>query len=290
MVAGGNNNTVFIGLACFNRPEGLQHTISCMQAQTHDNWRMLISDNASDDPRVGEISRAAATADPRISYHRQEKNIGPAANFRFVAERADCPLFMWASDDDIWEPDYIKTLAGLLDGRPDCAMAFASIDNINCDGVSYRQYPGFSRFNSGDSRFDDARKFLAESEIMGKANLIYGLFRTDVVQSSIESFWDIADLEARGGDVVFLFGFIARHAIAGSDEVLLHKRINTAQKTFNLQYPEQAYFVPLGRYFSYARRHIAVAPDDGFSSLARKTLRRRLAGKYLSRMGIFSKR
>ncbi len=284
MGAGTGSDTVFIGLPCYNRPDGLRRAIACMQAQTHGDWRMLIADNASPDLRVGEIGHAAASADPRIAYIRQETNIGAAGNFRFVANRADAPFFMWASDDDVWEPDFIATLLALLKADPQHQMAFSSIDNINRDGLSYRSYPGFTRLNSGDSRLEDARRFLDDPEIMGKANLIYGIFRTDALKAAVDDYWEIADLGAHGGDVVFLFGFVARHPVIGTDAVLLHKRVPTTKTAYRLKHPPRGYFVRLRQYRGYLNRHLAVSPDEKIRIMARETLRKRLIDKYLCRM------
>lgn len=276
---------MFVGIPCYNRPDGLMRTIKCMQAQTHQNWTGLISDNASTDPRVAEIGIAAAAEDPRIGYVRQERNIGAAANFRFVAEKAGAPFFMWASDDDLWEPEYIETLLGLLSSRSDCQMAFASIDNINRDGVSYRSYPGFSRLNSGDDRLEDARRYINDPEIMGKANLIYGIFRTKALLNSIADFWEIADLNAHGGDVAFLFGFIARYPVIGTDEVLLHKRVPTDKTSYRLRFHPRSYFVPRRSFRGYLTRHASVAPDEEIRALVRRSFKKRLVEKYLYRVG-----
>lgn len=280
------NDTVFIGIPCFNRPDGLRRTIVCMQSQSHQQWRALISDNASTDPQVAAVGRSVAEADPRISYVRQSTNIGAVANFRFVADKADAPYFMWASDDDIWEPDFMATLLDLFAENPACRMTFASIDNINKDGITYRTYPGFTRLNAGENRRDDALKFLLDPEIMGKANLIYGLYRRETLQADLADYWDAAALDRYGGDVVFMFGFIARHPVAGTDRVLLHKRVPTNKTRYRLKRDPRSYFVPLSQYRSYVDRHLAVAPSETVRTIVRQTMRRRLWQKYLSRIGL----
>lgn len=284
MTSGNEDDAVFIGIPCYDRPDGLNRTIECLQAQTHANWRALISDNASFDPRVEACGRSAAAADPRITYVRQEANQGAAANFRFVAERADAPYFMWASDDDLWEPDFIETLLGLLKANPDHQMAFSSIDNINNDGICYRSYPGFTRLNSDANREDDAKRFLCDPEILGKANLLYGLFRTNSLKAHVASFLEVADLGSHGGDVVFLFGFIARHPVVGTDRVLLHKRVPTDKTTYRLRYDPRGYFVPRKQYRNYLARHLAVTPNEEIRSMIQPLFRKRLIDKYKFRM------
>lgn len=280
------NDEIFVGIPCFNRPDGLQRTIECMQAQTHRRWRALISDNASTDPQVEVVGRSAVERDPRFSYVQQSANIGAVANFRFVADQADAPYFMWASDDDLWEPDFMAALLNLFAEHPDCQMTFASIDNINKYDIAYRTYPGFTRLNAGENRQDDALKFLQDPEIMGKANLIYGLFRRETLMADLADYWDAAALDGHGGDVVFMFGFIARHPVIGTDRVLLHKRVATDKTRYRLKRDPRSYFVRLGQYRSYVERHLAVAPNEAVRAIVRQTMRRRLWEKYLSRIGL----
>ena len=266
---------VFIAVPCYNRPAGLERTLACMQGQSHRNWTALICDNASPDPGVREIAEKACSADKRFTYHRHPSNIGAVANFRFGADRAAFPYFMWASDDDLWESNFIETCLGMLLRRPDAAMAFGTINNVNSVGSVIRTYPGFSRFTSGKSRYADARAFIRDPEIMGKANLVYGLYRTDALKRSIAEFWDSACFGEWGGDMVFVYGIVCRYPIVLTDEVLLHKRIETDANTADLHRHPKAYFVPRSDYASYVARHAAVAPAPEFARLARTALRLR---------------
>lgn len=269
------DDDVFIAIPCYNRPAGLQHTIACLQRQTHSNWRALICDNGSPDPGVREIAEKACETDRRLTYHRHPDNVGAVANFRFGAERADGAYFMWASDDDLFEPNFIETCLAMLARRPDAAMAFGTVDNINRAGSVIRTLPGFSRLSSGMSRYEDARRFVRDPEIMGKANLIYGLYRTGALTRSIGEFWDAAGLGEWGGDMVFMYGFVCRHPVVVVDDVLLHKRVETDAETSAPSRHPKSYFVPRSEYASYVERHAAVAPAPEFARLARATLRLR---------------
>ena len=111
---------VFVGIPCFNRPAGLARTIECLQSQTNPSWAALISDNASPDPEVKAVAERVCANDSRFAYHRHGENIGAVANFKFVAEQADLPCFMWASDDDLWKPNFVETCLSLLSSATRC--------------------------------------------------------------------------------------------------------------------------------------------------------------------------
>jgi glycosyltransferase involved in cell wall biosynthesis len=266
---------VSVGLPTYNRPDGLAATLDCLTAQSHRDIDILVSDNCSTDPRVQAVILDFAARDTRIRHQRHATNLGAAANFKSVLDASTSPLFMWASDDDLWEPNFVAANLALLAADPDCQMAFSSIDNINARGVKIRDYPGFSRLTSGSTRRNDAARFILEPEILGKANLIYGLYRTAPLQQLAAELWDKIEFLSWGGDMVLLYAFIARHRIVASDEILLHKRMPVASnEPIGIGNP-RSYFVPSRHYRSFVARHKAVAPDADFAADVVRLMRRR---------------
>jgi glycosyltransferase involved in cell wall biosynthesis len=266
---------VSVGLPTYNRPEGLAATLNCLTAQTHHDIDILVSDNCSTDPRVQSVIHDYAARDPRIRHQRHATNLGAAPNFKSVLDAAANPFFMWASDDDLWEPNFIASNLALLEANSTAQMAFGGIDNINANGTKIRDYPGFSRLTSGSSRRDDAARFILEPEILGKANLIYGLFRTPALQQVATELWDKIEFLSWGGDVVLLYAFISRHSIVTTDNVLLHKRMPVASDEPIAIRDPRTYFVPSKHYKSYVARHQAVAPDADFAADVVRLMRRR---------------
>ena len=78
---------VSIGLPVFNGAHHLPQTLEALGKQTLTDYQLLISDNASTDGTEA-ICRAAAATDPRVSYQRNEENLGAARNFELLVERA----------------------------------------------------------------------------------------------------------------------------------------------------------------------------------------------------------
>ena len=273
-----SRDTVFVGIPCYNRAAGLADTIRCLQQQTHENWTALICDNASPDPEVRTVAERACSRDSRLRYHRNTENIGAANNFLNAALAANQPFFMWASDDDLWEPQFIADNLQQLEKFPDAQMSFCTIDSINRSGHVIRTLDGFSRFNSTGNRRADVATFLEDPEIMGKASLIYGLFRTESLRSCIDSCWDDAGFHAHGGDVVFLFAFVCRYPIVAHDECHLHKRQETRKWSKVLRRHPRWYKVTRrGEFESYVERHRKVASTTDYGDLAEIILKRRHA-------------
>ena len=156
-------------------------------------------------------------------------------------------------------------------------MAFCTIDTLNLDDRIIYQYPGFSKFTSSGERFQDAVFFLNEPEKLGKANLIYGLFRTSALQACIDEVWGDAYSEGGyAGDVVFNFSFVCRYPIVAHDAYHLHKRQPThARHRYFWRHP-RSYRATKQRYFeSYLKRCQKVAPTKEMAEAAESILRRR---------------
>lgn len=275
---------VSIALPTYNRPDSLAEAIRCFEAQTYPEWELTIFDNCSPNPQVAEVAQAACRRDQRIQYVRRPENVGASENFRLAAIEVNRPFFMWASDDDFWEPSFIATLMKLLQDRPDCAAAGCNIDNVNRSGRVFRRYPPISRLKIDGATHERIRAFIADPEILGKANLFYCIFRTEALQDAIRQIWADSCRQPHGADVVFLLGFLARHRIVTTDDVLLHKRIFTDKTSYRLRRDPRTYFVPLRQYRGYRNRMLSVVGDEAQRELVRSALRERLIGKYLYRL------
>jgi glycosyltransferase involved in cell wall biosynthesis len=106
---------VSVGIPVYNRPEGLFRTLSCITGQTYRNLEIILSDNASPGDGIEKVAREFMVVDPRIRYGRQPENIGVSANFKFVLKQATGKYFMWAADDDEWDPRFVEVCVRLLE-------------------------------------------------------------------------------------------------------------------------------------------------------------------------------
>lgn len=215
---------VSIGLPTYNRPEFLKLVLECFRRQTFSDFELIISDNASQDPDVQKLCERYALQDSRFRYVRQPINHGPERNFRFVYDQSRAPLFMWASDDDLWPSNFLEKGLAALDGNPLASAWFCQVVNINAHGDVIRRYPSFRRFQSTALKPADLIRFLWEPEIMGKANLIYSIFRRETLAEVIDLF-----LRERpsswGSDMNLVYGYLCRSNIVVDDQLMLQKRV-----------------------------------------------------------------
>ena len=216
---------VSIGLPTYNRPELLALVLECFRRQTFSDFELIVSDNASLNPEVQDLCERYARQDSRFRYTRQLTNRGAEKNFWFVYDQARAPLFMWASDDDLWPVDFLEKGVAALDANPRASAWFCQIVNINIHGELARSYPTFKRFQSGAWKFIDLIRYLWEPEIMGKANLIYSIFRRQALSEVIDIFRERPS--TWGSDMNLVYGYLCRSNLIVNDQVVLQKRVPT---------------------------------------------------------------
>lgn len=202
---------VTVGMPTYNRPESLKRALDSIRAQTYRHLEIIVSDNASPDPRVGRLLTLANDEDHRIRHFCQQKNIGPAGNFAFVLGEAKGSFFMWAADDDEWHPTYIERLLEPLLRYPKSGLSFCDFDVRYPDGSLCRDYGSFYHafceflHDDGISRITH---YALQPPERGKANLIYGLFRREALLDA--SVTKLFHSNAWGADMLFVCDVLSR--------------------------------------------------------------------------------
>jgi glycosyltransferase involved in cell wall biosynthesis len=168
---------ITIGMTAYNSEEFIEDSIKSLLAQTTPDIKIVISDDASNDG-TQEICRRWMTQDSRIHYIRQEKNLGPRANFEFVFKQCDTEYFMWASHDDVWSPSFIEQCISELETNQDAGFV------ITRWIVESRTIPFLRRFFLPNMGFvtdpDPIKRLIAFTSLSFssfKDNLAYGIWR-----------------------------------------------------------------------------------------------------------------
>ncbi len=118
--------------------------------------------------------------------------------------------------------------------------------------------------------------YVQDPEKLGKANLIYGLYRTPALQAVISEVWETCFSEPFGGDYVFNFAFLCRYPIVATDEIHMQKRQPTrARMRFQWRAPESYRACRPQDFEGYVRRYRAVSTTPEVADAVEFTLRQR---------------
>lgn len=174
---------VSIGMPVRNGERFLEGALASLRSQKLRDFELIISDNASTDG-TEDLCRAAAVADPRITYIRQPEQIPLQQNFNFVLSQARAPLFVWAADDDRWYPEFLQRLVEAMNRNPSAVLAFCKWENLRSDGSVTTAFQPVDWSSIFRARKADqfAQLALIDGGSTQKGNHVYGLMRTSVLR------------------------------------------------------------------------------------------------------------
>lgn len=205
-----NNPKVTIGLAVYNSEKHpLRKSIESILGQDYSNIELIICDNASTDD-TGGICREFALKDNRVSYYRNESNLGIRKSWMRVLSLCTTPFFKMAEHGDIHEPSYIGSCMKKMLEDDTIVLCYPRTRAIHENGVSEIADDHVNAMD--DSPVDRYLHVISE---LCYCNAIYGLFR---IQCAREL--KIYDTECRGPDVVMLAEIALKGKIAQLDDTL----------------------------------------------------------------------
>ncbi len=122
---------VTVGIPTYNRSELLKGCLESVLAQDYPDFRVVVLDNASSDDTEAVVR---SFADPRVTYLRNETNIGMVSNFNRAVAVNSSPYLSIFLDDDVMLPGFIRESAQLLDEHPHVAFSLTLARYIDANG------------------------------------------------------------------------------------------------------------------------------------------------------------
>lgn len=170
---------ITVGLATFNRPDGLKRTLAAVLAQTYQDLRVIVSDNCSSDSEVDRVLRDYPRRDSRVEVFRQSQNVGQLDNFRWLFEQAASEYFVWAADDDEWDPEFLEECVNLLERDAHAVLAFCHVRKKETQSGAIL-IPDYA--DAVEDRSPNRLNRLATYLMNSASNeCVYGVFRTRAI-------------------------------------------------------------------------------------------------------------
>jgi glycosyltransferase involved in cell wall biosynthesis len=124
---------VTVAIPTRNRSMLLLETIKSVQAQSFDDFEIIVSDNASTDDTADVV---AGLADPRVQFAPLEKAIGRYENFTRCLHLGSGEYVTVIHDDDLMEPENLVQKVRFLDDHPTVGVVHSGAYSI--DGAGRR--------------------------------------------------------------------------------------------------------------------------------------------------------
>lgn len=134
---------VTVAIPTYNRAGLLKVSIESVLAQDYPDLRVVVLDNASSDDTEAVV-RSLTERDRRVTYIRNETNIGIVSNWNRTIEVNSSPYLSILPDDDVMLPGFIRESVLALDEHERAGFSFtlARFIDLNGDLLDLKQDPG----------------------------------------------------------------------------------------------------------------------------------------------------
>jgi glycosyltransferase involved in cell wall biosynthesis len=150
-----------IGVPVYNGEDYIAEALTSHLEQDFTDFEIVVSDNCSDDA-TPQIVKEFVENDPRVTYTRNEDNIGGPANFNRLFRLTSGELFRWAAADDRIEPGYLSKVVSMMDDNPGIVIGHA--DSLLIDPKSDPMLEMDQGFLGGDGYLEAIKLHAPEGD------------------------------------------------------------------------------------------------------------------------------
>ena len=124
-----NHPQVSVVIPAYNQAHFLAHAINSVLAQTYREYEVIVVDDGSTD----DTPAVAGQFGDAIRYiHQTNRGLSGARNTAIRNARAE--IIALLDSDDLWEPNFLEMMVGLLTQHPETAGAYCGFQYINSTG------------------------------------------------------------------------------------------------------------------------------------------------------------
>ena len=139
--APGKTPRVTVVLTTYKRANVVASTVEAILSQSYSDFELIISDDASPDD-TEEICRTFVETDGRVSYRRNDRNLGMPGNLIAAIAGAKGDYLAVLHDGDGYVPVLLERWVAALDACPDAGFVFNAYSGLDAEGsvkVTFRE-------------------------------------------------------------------------------------------------------------------------------------------------------
>jgi glycosyltransferase involved in cell wall biosynthesis len=123
--------SISFAIPYYDNPDYLLEAVASVRDQTVTDWELVVVDDAGPSPALEAVE---ALGDRRISYVRNEHNLGLAGNWNECIRRSRAELVTVLHADDRLLPTYAERVLAAARQHPAAAAVFTDVNIIGPDG------------------------------------------------------------------------------------------------------------------------------------------------------------
>lgn len=170
---------ICLAMPLYNQTDFLKEALQSLLVQTYPDFRLIIVDDSTN-PSPGKIVRQFTAKDSRISYIKNESRKGLVDNWRACFRHAgDTDYFAWVGDHDVWHPQWLEKMVGILNDNPNVVLVYPIFVRITPESKIIDK-PSRHFSTTGMSDLQRIKAVGRNARAFGK--MVYGLFRANALR------------------------------------------------------------------------------------------------------------
>jgi hypothetical protein len=109
----------------FKQAAFIRRALESLRAQSFADWELIIVDDGTPDDTGGVV--APYLADPRIRYHRLERNRGLGAALNIATGLARGRYLAYLPSDDLYYPEHLTRLVATIEAEPPIGLVYGGL-------------------------------------------------------------------------------------------------------------------------------------------------------------------
>ncbi|MBS1724015.1 MAG: glycosyltransferase [Armatimonadetes bacterium] len=107
----------------YNHARFLPACLGSVQAQTFQDWKLILRDDCSQDDSL-EVAKGFAREDPRIRVEVNDRNLGTYGTQALALQDKDSEFVAVLNSDDHWSPGKLAAQVAAMDAHPEAPFSF----------------------------------------------------------------------------------------------------------------------------------------------------------------------
>lgn len=150
---------ISVVMAVYNGAEYLEEQLDSLLRQECPPDEVILCDDGSSDPSAEIIERYIGEHGLEDSWklYRNEKNLGYADNFHEGMRKAGGEYIFFCDQDDIWLPDKIGRMMGVMDENPQILLLCSEYEPYYCTEDAPRVAPAVLKRMKNDNSLEQVK-------------------------------------------------------------------------------------------------------------------------------------
>lgn len=155
--------TLDIMMPFYGRVDHFKAAVRSILEQEEGDWRLVIVDDVYPDDEPGRWARGLG--DVRVTYLRNDVNLGVSGNFQKCVELAESDHLVLMGCDDLMHPNFVAHVTSLIQRYPTAALIQPGVVTVDQDGKPSKpladRVKGAYRLSGAGGRLYDGERLAA---------------------------------------------------------------------------------------------------------------------------------